>query len=199
MDAIDMEALDDFEARVRACRSYRRFDEAARVPREALVKLVDIARQTASGANRQPLRYRVVSEAGECAAVFPRLRWAGALPDWDGPEPGERPTGYVVVADAGHGATTAVDEGIAAQTILLAATAAGLGGCMLHAFDHAGVAAALGLPGDVKPLMVIALGKPAETVRLEPLSASPDGSTTYWRDVAGVHHVPKRALADVLL
>lgn len=191
--------LDDFSALVRTCRSYRRFDEAARIPRDLMEDLVDIARVTASGANRQPLRYRVVSDPVECAAVFPRLRWAGALPDWDGPEPGERPTGYVVVADAGQGATTAVDEGIAAQTILLAATAAGLGGCMLHAFDHAGVAAALGLPGDVKPLMVIALGKPAETVRLEPLSASPDGSTTYWRDAAGAHHVPKRALADVLL
>lgn len=191
--------LEQFADVVRRNRSYRRFDEGDPIPEEVLVALVDVARDVASGANRQPLRYRVVSERGERDAVFARLKWAGALPDWDGPEPGERPTGYVVVADAGHGATTAVDEGIAAQTILLAATAAGLGGCMLHAFDHAGVAAALGLPGDVKPLMVIALGKPAETVRLEPLSASPDGSTTYWRDVAGVHHVPKRALADVLL
>lgn len=47
--------------------------------------------------------------------------------------------------------------------------------------------------------MVIALGRPAETVRLEPLEASPDGSTNYWRDDASVHHVPKRSLEDVLL
>lgn len=191
--------MTDFSELVRRCRSYRRFDEAAPIPRETLVHLVDLARQTASGANRQPLRYRVATDSGERDAVFAQLKWAGALPDWNGPEPGERPTGYIVVCDAGGGATTAVDEGIAAQTILLGAVDAGFGGCMLHAFNKAGVVRALELPGGVRPLMVIALGKPAETVRLEPLSASPDGATTYWRDAADVHHVPKRPLEDVLL
>ena len=93
-----------------------------------------------------------------------------------------------------------VPEGIAAQTIVLAATQAGYGGCMLHAFNKAGVTQALGLEAaGVAPLMVIALGRPAEDVRLEPLSSSPDGSTNYWRDEASVHHVPKRWLAAVLV
>ena len=101
-----------------------------------------------------------------------------------------------MVCDAGHGATTQVDEGIAAQTIVLAATQAGYGGCMLHAFNKAGATQALGLEAaGVAPLMVIALGRPAEEVRLEPLDASPN----YWRDEASVHHVPKRSLADVLV
>lgn len=199
--------LEDYARLVRACRSYRRFDEGDPIPRALLEELVELARNVASGANRMPLRYRVVTEAGECESVFEQLKWAGALKDWDGPAAGERPTGYIVVCDAGGGATTAVDEGIAAQTILLAATRAGFGGCMLHAFNHAAVAAALGLDAEarernlaqLKPLMVIALGRPAETVRLEPMSASPDGSTNYWRDAEGVHHVPKRPLEDVLL
>lgn len=191
--------MTDFSELVRRCRSYRRFDEATPIPREALIGLVDLARQTASGANRQPLRYRVVTDEGERDTVFAQLKWAGALSDWDGPEPGERPTGYIVVCDAGGGATTAVDEGIAAQTILLGAVDAGFGGCMLHAFNRAGIARALRLPDTVRPLMVIAHGKPVETVRLEPLSVSPDGATAYWRDAAGVHHVPKRSLEDVLL
>lgn len=198
--------LDDLGQLVRASRSYRRFDEGDPIPRALLEELVDLVRNVASGANRMPLRYRVVTEAGERESVFAQLKWAGALKDWDGPAAGERPTGYIVVCDAGGGATTAVDEGIAAQTILLAATQAGFGGCMLHAFNHAAVEAALGLDAEgrernlaqLKPLMVIALGRPAETVRLEPLSASPDGSTNYWRDDASVHHVPKRSLDDVL-
>lgn len=199
--------LGDFANTVRACRSYRRFDEGDPIPAALLVELADLARVVASGANRQPLRFRTVSEAAEKSAVFAQLKWAGALPDWDGPEPGERPTGYVVICDAGGGATTSVDEGIAAQTILLAATQAGFGGCMLHAFNHAAVSEALGLEraaaekglSQLKPLMVVALGRPAETVRLEPLSASPDGSTNYWRDAASVHHVPKRPLSDALV
>lgn len=192
--------LSEFASTVRSCRSYRRFDEGEPVPEALLVALVDLARTTASGANRQPLRYRIVNSSAECARVFPLLRWAAALKDWAGPEPGEHPTGYVVICDAGHGATTAVDEGIAAQTIVLGATQAGFGGCMLHAFDKAGVMAELGLEAvGVKPLMVVALGRPAEDVRLEPLSESPDGSTNYWRDADGGHHVPKRSLEDVLI
>lgn len=192
--------LGDFARTVRACRSYRRFDEGDPIPEALLIELVDLARVVASGANRMPLRYRIVSVAAERDAVFAQLKWAGALPDWDGPEPGERPTGYVVVCDAGHGATTSVDEGIAAQTIMLAATQAGYGGCMLHAFNKARVSEDLGLAeAGVEPLMVIALGRPAEDVRLESLSASPDGSTSYWRDEASVHHVPKRSLTDVLV
>ncbi len=191
--------LGDFARTVRTCRSYRRFDEGDPIPEALLVELVNLARVTASGANRMPLRFKPVSAAAEREAVFAQLKWAGALPEWDGPEPGERPTGYIVICDAGHGATTAVDEGIAAQTILLAAVEAGFGGCMLHAFNKANVAEALHLGEDVTPLMVIALGRPVEKVVLEPLSASPNGSTNYWRDEASVHHVPKRPLEDVLL
>ena len=192
--------LGDFARTVRACRSYRRFDEGDPIPRTLLVELANLARLTASGANRMPLRFRLVSSANERDMVFSQLKWAGALKDWDGPEEGERPTGYIVICDAGHGATTPVDEGIAAQTIMLAAVEAGFGGCMLHAFNKAGVSQALGLEGEgVEPLMVLALGRPAEKVVLEPLSASPDGSTNYWRDAESVHHVPKRSLEDVLI
>ena len=192
--------LVEFSRLVQVCRSYRRFDEEDPIPEALLVELVDLARITSSGANRLPLRFRLVSSAKERADVFAQISWAGALPDWDGPEVGERPSGYIVICDAGGGATTAVDEGIAAQTIVLAATKAGFGACMLHAFSHDKVAAVLGLDGaGVKPLMIVALGRPVESVRLEPLAASPDGSTNYWRDAAGVHHVPKRSLDAVVV
>ena len=192
--------LGDFARAVRACRSYRRFDEGDPIPGTLLAELANLARLTASGANRMPLRFRLVSSANERDMVFSQLKWAGALKDWDGPEEGERPTGYIVICDVGHGATTSVDEGIAAQTIMLAAVEAGFGGCMLHAFNKAGVSQALGLEGEgVEPLMVLALGRPAEKVVLESLSASPDGSTNYWRDAESVHHVPKRSLEDVLI
>ena len=49
---------------VASCRSFRRFDEGRRVPEGFLLELVDMARLCANGANRQLLRFRVVSDQG---------------------------------------------------------------------------------------------------------------------------------------
>ena len=125
--------------------------------------------------------------------------WAGYLADWDGPEVGERPTGYIVVCCAGKVAPlTWVDAGIAAQTILLGASEAGFGGCIVRNFSDR-LPEVLGIdPAVDEPLLVIALGAPRETCVLEPLGDAPDG-IRYWRDADGVHHVPKRSLEDVLI
>lgn len=192
---------------VASCRSFRRFDEGRRVPEEFLLELVDMARLCANGANRQLLRFRVVSDPTACDAVFAELAWAGYFKDWAGPAVGERPTGYVVIAAergaAGKSAApiVEVDCGIAAQTMMLAARSAApsYAGCMLKAFTPR-LVDVLGLDAERYELkLVCAFGLPAEEVRLEPLSASPDGSIKYWRDDAGVHHVPKRSLEDVLI
>ena len=44
-------------------------------------------------------------------------------------------------------------------------------------------------------LLVLALGKPRETVVLEQAGAD----IKYWRDAEGRHHVPKRPLEEVIL
>lgn len=185
-----------------ACRSCRRFIENERISRELLVDLVDTARLVSSSGNRQPLRYAVVSDPQACAQVFDCLSWAAALPDWLGPEEGERPSGYIVVLrdeDRMLGELfTAWDEGIAAQTIMLAARAEGCGGCIIGAFKKKSLAGVIGIDdGSLTPDLVIALGKPAEDVRIAELPD--DGSITYWRDENRVHYVPKRPLEDVLV
>ena len=81
-------------------RSYRRFFENKKIEKNELVNLVDIARNTASGANNQPLRYKVVCDEESNKKVFDTLKWAGALPDWDGPVEGERPAGYIIICSA---------------------------------------------------------------------------------------------------
>lgn len=55
----------------------------------------------------------------------------------------------------------------------------------------------LSIPDRYKILMVLALGKPVETIVTEPLK--PDREIRYYRDAEGVHHVPKRNLDDLIV
>lgn len=179
-------------------RSYRRFHEDFPLDEETLVDLVALTRLCPSGANRQPLKYRVVCSAEENAAIFPHLGWAKWLRDWPGPAEGERPTGYIVIlGDPRISDHPDSDAAIAAYTILLGATARGLGGSMIAWLDREGIAEALAIPAPLRILMVVALGVPQETVVLEE-ARSPD-DIAYWRDAAGVHHVPKRPLEELLV
>lgn len=191
-----------FKDTVAQSRSCRRFYENDLIPRELLIDWVDTARLVPSSGNRQPLKYRVVSDRSTCESVFACLSWAAALPDWAGPEDGERPSGYIVVfrddAVALGEKFTAWDEGIAAQTIMLAAKSAGYGGCPIGAFKKKSLCAALGIDRtEIEPDLVIALGRPKEDVLVADMPE--DGSPAYWRDENQVHHVPKRSLEDILL
>ncbi|MHB8903126.1 MAG: nitroreductase family protein [Thermoguttaceae bacterium] len=187
-----------FSDLVHRSRSYRRFDESRALDRQTLLELVDLARHTPSAANRQPLKYLVAWRREQNERIFGHLRWAAALTDWAGPGPGERPTGYVVIlGDTTISRQVRWDDAIAAQTILLAATERGLGGTMIGSIDRDGLRAALALPAHLEILLVVALGTPAERVVLHD-GVKPD-ERPYWRDEAGVHHVPKRGLGDVLV
>ncbi len=179
-------------------RSRRRFFQEVSIDKNTLRELVDLARCSASGANRQPLKYLLSCDPERNAKIFPQLYWAAALKDWPGPEEGERPSAYILIlGDKEISQDFGVDHGIAAQTILLGAVEKGLGGCMLGAINRDGLREALALPDRFAILLVVALGKPKEEVVLE--TVGPDGRTAYWRDERGVHHVPKRPLEEIIL
>ncbi len=180
-------------------RSYRRFHQGVPVAMETLRELVDLARLSASAGNMQPLRYILSSEPEKNALIFSHLpTWAGYLKDWQGPEEGERPSAYIIVlGDREICPAFDCDSGIAAQSIMLGAAERGLGGCIMSTVDGKGLGDALGLPPRYEILLVLALGKPGETAVVE--EAGPDGDIRYWRDSAGGHHVPKRALDDIII
>jgi nitroreductase len=179
-------------------RSYRRFYQDESISEETLRGLVDLARLSASGANLQPLKYVLSWEPEKNARIFPHLAWAGYLRDWPGPQEGERPAAYIVIlGDTEIRKGFGVDPGIAAQSILLGATEQGLGGCIIASVKKEALAETLGIPPRYEILLVLALGKPKETVVIDPLG--PEGDIKYWRDAQGVHHVPKRALEDLIL
>jgi len=179
-------------------RSYRRFDESCLIERETLVELIGLARCTPSAANRQPLKYILSADRKTNERIFPCLSWAAYFKDWDGPAPGERPAAYIVILiDEGIARDWWCDDGIAAQTILLGAVEKGLGGCMIGSINKEQLRQELDIPAHLKIRLVVALGKPAEQVKLEDLA--PGGDIRYWRDEKDVHHVPKRTLAELIV
>jgi len=179
-------------------RSYRRFHEAVAIDGETLRGLVDLARHSASAGNMQPLRYVLSCHPAKNALVFPHLVWAGYLKEWPGPVEGERPSAYVIILGDGQITPSfGCDHGIAAQSILLGAVEKGFGGCIIASVQREGLREALKISPRYEILLVLALGKPKETVVID--SVAPSGDIRYWRDSQGVHHVPKRSLDDIIL
>jgi nitroreductase len=179
-------------------RSYRRFDEEHAIEEETLRELVDLARLSASGANLQPLKYILSADRQKNALIFPLLAWAGYLKDWPGPSEGERPAAYIVVlGDTEIRQDFGCDHGIAAQSILLGAREKDLGGCIIASIQRKKLRSALNIPDRYEILLVLALGKPKETVVIE--TVGPDGDIKYWRDSEGVHHLPKRSLEEIII
>jgi len=179
-------------------RSYRRFDESMQVKADTVKALVNLARNTASAGNLQPLKYILSTGEEKNQEIFSCLAWAAYLPKWKGPEPGERPTAYIVImGDKSITDNFLCDHGIAAQTILLGAREQGLGGCIFAAINHKKLRQYLSIAPHHEVLLVIALGKPVEQVVLEQVGEG--GNIKYWRDGESVHHVPKRKLEEIIV
>ena len=179
-------------------RSYRRFHEDFKIELATLRELVDLARLSASAMNLQPLKYILSNDPEKNAAIFANIGWAAYLKDWPGPSRGERPSAYIIVLiDTDISKFAGCDHGIAAQNILLGAVERGLGGCMIGTVRKKELAEALHIAPRYEILLVIALGKPNEKVIIEPMDKA--GDVKYWHDSNGAHHVPKRALDEIIL
>ena len=68
------------------------------------------------------------------------------------------------------------------------------GGICIGAFDHKEIREKLSLP--YEPLLVLAIGRPAERIELKPCNEG--DSLTYYRN-EGVHYVPKININDLII
>lgn len=186
----------EFKNLVLKTRSYRRFKQDAEISPEILEYLIDLARNTPSARNAQPLKYVYSCNPGKNNEIFGCLKWAGALPDWDGPAEGEKPGGYIIMLfDTEISANPYWDPGIALQTVMLGASDMGLAGCPIANIDNPRLREILEIPLNLDICLVLAIGAPGENVLLEKLDGE---NVDYWRDSEGDHHVPKRALEEII-
>ena len=182
-------------------RTFRRFFQNEAISSEMLSELLDLARLGGSARNGQPWQYLVINTSEMCEKVFPFLGWAGYLTDWKGPVEGERPSAYILCLLnsnwlKGPESEAQFDLGVATQNLLLGAMEKRLGGCRIGSFNPK-LADLFDLPEFLDISLVVALGRPRETVIIE--ECKEDSDIKYWRDDDGVHHVPKRSLESCLI
>jgi nitroreductase len=172
-------------------RSRRRFHQKP-VERETLRELIDLARLSASGGNRQALKFIIVCDEDTNARIFPIIGLAG------NPTQDEAPTAHIVIlGDTEISKSYGCDHGIAAQSIMLGATEKGLGGCMVGMVDRKRLRKLLDIPERYEILLLLILGWPKEKPVIDTLSA--DGNTQGTWDDEGVRHVPKRSLDELII
>lgn len=186
-----------FSELVKANRSYRKFDQSQLVSEEELITLIDLARLAPSSKNRQALKFLPITGDQDIDVVFRQLKWAWFLKDWEGPAEHERPPAYIILLlDKQLNDKADFDAGIAAQTILLGAVERGLGGCIIRTINRYELGKYFQLPDFMEIILVLAIGKPAQTVVLDEVDYR--GNMEYWTDDEGRHHVPKRSLDELI-
>ena len=182
-------------------RSVRGYDNSRDVTIEELREMVDCARLSASSVNMQPLKYILVNTVDGKARVLKQVSFAAKLSTLKLPHRGSEPMAYIVICQDEQISKSETgflrDVGIAAQSITLAVTELGLGACMLGYFSPDKLRQALDLSENLKPQLVISLGKSVEDIRIVDIEEGE--STDYYRDEAGIHYVPKRKLDDVII
>lgn len=190
-----------FASLLKSNRSYRRFDASRLIPESTLRELVGLTRYCASGRNLQPLRYRLVTSAEERDALFPALKWAGYLTDWDGPSVSERPVAYLIQCiDTELTENCLCDDGLQLEALTLGAATLGIHGCIIKAFNASKVVEALAIPSRYKPLYVLALGYPAEKIEITDTDGTTNADIRYYRDPStDTHIVPKRPLDELII
>ncbi len=188
--------IKEFKNIVKNTRCTRRFKPNTKIDKSTLLELIDVAREVSSAKNLQPLKYIIITDEKIKEKIYKPLVFAAGLPNWT-QKIDEKPSAYILVLDdKSIDGFSAVDSGIAMQTIMLGATTIGLSGCMMASINKVEYKKILSLPKHIEPMFIIALGIKNETIHT---TTAKDGDTLYYRDTNDNHIVPKRSIDDVIL
>lgn len=148
--------------RRRSLRRFRRTD----ISRATVQRIIAAAIRAPSAGNLQPWHFVVVRRE--------EIKHALALAAYGQSFVAEAPVVIVVCAEPERSATgygtrgselyCLQDTAAATGHILLAATALGLGGCWVGAFDEGAASRALSLPSHLRPVAMVPIGEPAVEV-----------------------------------
>ncbi len=181
---------------VKSRRTIRKFKRQP-LQNEDIMQIIDCARLAPYGANLQPLKFAVVSDEETRRKLFPLIKYAGYLTDWD-PTFEECPTSFIIVmndTDIKPTDKSECDSGAAVMSMCLAAQALGIGSCWLGAIDRKGISEVLKLDKRLDVTYLLGLGYADQTGEVFDLS----DSVKYYFDDDGNVHVPKRTMDEIII
>jgi nitroreductase len=156
--------MDFFEV-IRSRRSIRRFDNRP-VEEEKLNAILEAANAAPSAGNLQAYEIYLVRSPAELAGMaglLARMKFFAEVPAvlvfCANPE-----RSGVKYSDRGRALYAVQDATIACTQAMLAATALGLASVWVGAFQEQAVAEALALPASLRPVALLPIGYPGETV-----------------------------------
>jgi len=161
-----------------------------------IMEIIDCARLAPTGANLQSLKYFIIEDEADRRAIYPMIKYAGYLPDWN-PEFEECPPVFVAVLNDTKIKPTEkaeCDSGAAIMSMCLAAEEMGIGSCWLGAIDREGIMAHLKLAEDLDLMYLVGLGYADQTAKICDFK---DSVKYYMEDE--ILYVPKRSIKDVLI
>ncbi len=143
--------MDIFEA-IRTRRSVRAFTGEA-IPREDLETIVDAGRLAATGSNKQPWDFIVVTDRAMIEQLKTASQWM------------EKAAAIIAVVMDPDSRWWVEDGAAAVQNMLLAATALGYGSCWLEGYtlrNEDAFKALLGVPVEKRLMTLVPIGVPVE-------------------------------------
>ena len=177
-------------------RTVRRFKNKP-VSEELLVKFVDMARRAPSAANLQSLKYKIITDEALRREMFPYIKYAGYIPEWESSFE-TTPTSFIVLLNDTEIRPTEkseVDAGISLMSLTLTAEAEGLASCIIGSVNRTQVKKLLAIPETLDILYLIGIGHPAQMNAL----AESDEKVKYKLNDDGNFAVPKRLLDEIIV
>ncbi|MDY5306478.1 nitroreductase family protein [Fusobacterium gastrosuis] len=184
---------------IKKSRTHRHFLETS-VDEKDILKILSAARYSASGKNKQILRYAFTTDDSKCKEIFKNIALGGALKANEKPTIEERPRAAIVIAtDDGipeDNSTLFFNIGIVSQNITLTANDLGFSTCTIMSYNKKEIDKILNLPENYSSKAVIILGIGKEDVEIVDIRAKDDSK--YYRK-EGKHFVPKIVLEDLII
>lgn len=178
-------------------RTIRKFKDIP-LKEEDIMQIIDCARLAPYASNLQPLKFSVVTDRETRLKMYPHIKYAGYIPDWD-PEFEETPPVFIIVLNDTNIKTTKtseVDSGAAVAHMCLAATELGIDTCWFGSVGKKEIKEMLLFPNHLDITYVLGLGYGAQTGEYEDIK---NNDHRYYFDENGNVRVPKRSMEEIII